>query len=385
MTRRTKTAFAFPFGGKPRLHHSAEDQEPQPAAPAGGGKGWLVAVLILVVAIIAICVVVGRRPPEPPTPGTVEPIPEPVAELTDIVLAQNPVPHSALPIIAKKKGYFEEEGLDVDVKEFTTGKLCFDAMLGGGADFSTVAETPIMYAGFSKQPVWVIATIESSPLSVKVIARKDKGVTKPADLKGKPVGTFKGGSAEYFFAQFLKKHGMSFDDVKITYMKPPELVAAAIRGDLAAIAMWEPHIYTVQKAIGDKAVVFTGEDIYTETFHISVRADYAESNEATVDKFLRALAKAESFLKSNPEQAKQIILDSISIEKEILDHIWPNFRFDLVLEQSILDLIKKEAEFAIESGARPEGTPIPDYREMFEAKFLKRVNAGKVDLPGPDE
>ena len=115
--------------------------------------------------------------------------------LTKVVLAQNPVPHSALPIIAKKKGYFKEEGLDVTVQEFTTGKLCFDAMLGGGADFSTVAETPIMYAGFSKQPVYVIATIESSPLSVKVLARKDKGVSKPGDLRGKAVGTFKGGSA----------------------------------------------------------------------------------------------------------------------------------------------------------------------------------------------
>lgn len=343
----------------------------------------LAAVLVLVLAVVWMSARRGGQPggaPTPPTPG-----PKPTVQLIKVTLAQNPVPHSALPIIAKKRGFFEEFGLDVDVKEFTTGKLCFDAMLGGGADFATVAETPIMYAGFSKQPIYVIATIEQSPLSVKVIARKDKGVTDPADLKDKPVGTFKGGSAEYFFSQFLKKHGMTFDDVKITYMKPPELVAAAIRGDLAAIAMWEPHIYTVQKAIGEQAVVFTGEDIYTETFHIAVMKEYAGENEATVDKFLRALAKAEAFLKTNEAQAKQTIQQAISIEKTILDHIWPNFRFDLVLEQSILDLIKKEATFAIESGARPEGTPIPDYRQMFEPKFLRRIDPSKVSLDGAAE
>lgn len=295
---------------------------------------------------------------------------------TKVILAQNPVPHSALPIIAKKKGYFKAEGLDVTVKAFTTGKLCFDAMLGGGANFSTVAETPIMYAGFSKQPVYVIATIESSPLSVKLLARKDKGVAKPADLKGKMVGTFKGGSAEYFLARFLKKHGLSMKDVKATYMKPPELVAAIIRGDLAAIAMWEPHIYNAQKAIGANALVFTGEDIYTETFHISVMKDYAEKNERTVVAFLRALAKAEKFLKANEAEAKQILLDSTKIDKEVLDHIWPNFRFDLVLEQSVVDLVRKEAEFAVENGAVPAGSKIPNYNSMFEPKFLQSAGAG---------
>ena len=301
-------------------------------------------------------------------------------KLTKVVLAQNPVPHSTLPIIAKKNGYFEEEGLDVAVKEFTTGKLCFDAMLGGGADFSTVAETPIMYAGFSSQPVYVIATIESSPLSVKVIARKDRGVSKPKDLKGKLVGTFKGGSAEYFLAQFLKKHGMSMSDVKVTYMKPPELISAIIRGDLAAISMWEPHIYSAEKGIGEAAVIFTGEDIYTETFHIAVMKSYAEENEATVNSFLRALVKAEEFVKSNEPEAKTILLESIDIDKEILEHIWSNFRFDLVLEQSILDLIRKEAEFAVESGAAKEGSSIPDYGTMFEPKFLKRIDPRRVAI-----
>lgn len=297
-----------------------------------------------------------------------------------VTLAQNPVPHSALPIIAKKKGYFAEEGLDVTVKEFTTGKLCFDAMLGGGADFSTVAETPIMYAGFSKQPVYVVATIESSPLSVKVLARKDRGVTKPSDLRGKMVGTFKGGSAEYFLAQFLKKHGMSLKDVKATYMRPPELVTAVIRGDLAAIAMWEPNIYNAQKTIGEQAIVFTGEDIYTETFHVSVMREYAERNGPVVEKFLRALAKAETFVGSHEAEAKQILTNSISVKREVLDHIWPNFSFDLALRQEILDLIRKEAEFAVESGARPAGSAIPDYRKMFEPRFLKAIRPQSVDI-----
>ena len=302
----------------------------------------------------------------------------PTPALTKVILAQNPVPHSALPIIAKHNGYFRQEGLDVEVKEFATGKLCFDAMVGGSADFSTVAETPIMYAGFGQLQVVVVASIESSDLSVKVLARKDKGVNRPGDLQGKLIGTFKGGSAEYFLAQFLRKHGLTMKDVKVTYMQPPELVTAVIRGDLAAIAMWEPHIYNAQKAIGDQAVVFTGEDLYTETFHIAVTQDYANRNVLVVERFLRALAKAEEFLKANPERAKQILLAAIPIDAEILNHIWPDFRFDLILEKSTIDLLEKEAEFAKQTGAVPPDSSTPDYRKMFAPRFLERVKVNGV-------
>jgi len=302
------------------------------------------------------------------------------SRLTKVILAQNPVPHSALPIIAKSKGYFKEFGLDVSVKEFFTGKLCFDAMLSGGAHFSTVAETPIMYAGFSKQPVYVVATIESSPLSVKIVARKDKGIENPNDLKGKIVGTFKGGSAEYFLAKFLEKYGMSMEDVKTIYMAPPELVTAIIRGDLSAISMWEPHIYNAKKGIGNDAVIFTGEDIYTETFHIAVKKDFADGNEKTVVNFLKALAKAEEFLKNNEQEAKTILIEKISIEKEVLDNIWPNFRFDLVMEQKVIDLLSKEAEFAIKMGAVAKESSIPDYRLMFGPRFLKEIKPLAVTI-----
>lgn len=332
---------------------------------------WI-ALLLLLVAVAALSYFISTRNGDD-EPGT--------DQLAKVVLAQNPVPHSTLTIIAQKMGFFREEGLDVSVREFTTGKLCFDAMLAGGADFSTVAETPIMFAGFSRQPLYVIATIEQSSLSVKVLARRDSNVRTPTDLRGKNVGTFKGGSAEYFLSQFLVKNGMAIEDLRVIYMQPPELVAAIIRGDLAAIAMWEPHIYSAQKAIGvDNTVVFTGEDIYTESFNIAVMKQYAESNEATVQAFLRALARAEGFVKTNEEAAKAVVQDAISIDQETLDHIWPNFRFNLTLEQGILDLVTKEAKFAIETGLAPEGSDLPNYRAMFEPKYLRLIAPDKTTI-----
>lgn len=323
------------------------------------------AAVILCMLLSALAYSMAARSPKKPAAAGQSP-----SQLTKVVLAQNPVPHSALAIIAKKKGFFEEEGLDVEVKEFTTGKLCFDAMLGGGAEFSTVAETPLMYAGFSDQPVCIVATIMTSPETLKIVARKDKGVEKPADLKGKMVGTFKGGNAEYFLAQFLKKNGMTMQDLKVTFMQPPELIAAFTRGDLVALSMWEPHAYNAQRAVGENAVVFADKDLYVETFNIVVMRKFADEKGVLVEKFVRALRKAEQFLKVDQNAAKDVLVGSTAIQKDVLDHIWPYFRLELSLDTTLVDMMTKEAHFAIESGARPAGTPIPDYRKMVERRFL---------------
>ena len=61
------------------------------------------------------------------------------AELLKARLAQNLGPISALTIVAKSKGIFEQHGLDISVSNFTSGKQCLDTVIGGGADIATTA------------------------------------------------------------------------------------------------------------------------------------------------------------------------------------------------------------------------------------------------------
>src|SRR5215211_6884736 len=51
-------------------------------------------------------------------------------------------PAMALVMVAKDKNFFDQEGLDVELKEFTAGKFALQAFLGGSLDFAVAGEVP---------------------------------------------------------------------------------------------------------------------------------------------------------------------------------------------------------------------------------------------------
>ncbi len=83
-------------------------------------------------------------------------------------LAQNLGPISALTIVAKSRGIFEQHGLDISVSNFTSGKQCLDTVIGGGADIATTAEAPVTASAMANQPIAFVAGMEYSDLKTVV-------------------------------------------------------------------------------------------------------------------------------------------------------------------------------------------------------------------------
>ena len=175
-----------------------------------------------------------------------------------LILAENLVPLSSITIIAQINGYFVDNGLDVETVTFSSGKAALDAVLGGSADYATVAETPIMFAGARSLPVRVLGTFTSSPDDCKLVVNTIKGIEDPKDLKGKKIAALQGTSSHYFLSKFLSENGLSFSDIEFLSMRPTEMPAAFSRGDIDGYAMWEPHASRGMKSIGSDATFFSG-------------------------------------------------------------------------------------------------------------------------------
>lgn len=326
-------------------------------------KATLLAALSIAAVLIFIAVLVLGAP-------------KPVEEIT-LTLAINPVPPSALVFIAEERGFFAEEGLSVEYANFQTGKLALDALLGGGAEIATTADVPIALAGLAGQEFNVVATIGWSKTDVQVVARKDSGIISAKDLRGKKIATTQGGGPLFFTHKFLEANNIALSEVNITYMLPSDMVIALANGELDAIVIFGPYNLNARELLGKNAVVFSPDDIYGETWNIVAGKEYAKKNPEGIRRFLRALLKAENFLKSNKQEAIEIIAKQSNLEKSIVESDLDLWNIELVLNKVLTDYLDLEAEWAIEKGIS-KSTILPDYGKLIDPSFLREFKPEAV-------
>lgn len=160
------------------------------------------------------------------------------AEALKTRLAQNLSPISGIAIVAKAKGFFDKEGLDVEVSNFTSGKQALGTVIGGGADIATTAEAPVTAAAMSGQPIAFVAGMEYS--DVKTLASTASRVKTRADLRGKKIAYTAGTGSEVYTAQLLKSAGLTAKDVTLINLRPQEMLPALASGGIDAFDTWEP-------------------------------------------------------------------------------------------------------------------------------------------------
>jgi NitT/TauT family transport system substrate-binding protein len=317
----------------------------------------------------------NNNPPVPapnPTPGS--------AATTHLVIAEGTQPIAAPVYIAHEKQFWKELGLDVELVPFTSGRLCLDAVLAGKADAGTMAETPIMNAGFNGAPIYIVASIHKSQKNTKVIARKDKGIAKPSDLKGHKVGVSIGTNGEFFMDQFLKRAGLTRKDLQVVNLRPEDMAGSVIRGDVDACFTWEPHVQNAKTQLGEAAVIFNNDGIYTETYNIVMTQSAAKAKSKELALLLQGLDKAVAYMHENPDDAVSIVSRRISMDANVLKAIWSDYTFQLSLEQSLLDLLNEEAKWAKDNGIAPPGAEVPNYRLLIFTEPLKAFKPDAVTI-----
>ncbi len=296
-----------------------------------------------------------------------------------ITIAYSTPPYSVLIDIAQNRGYFLEEGLDVTPRVYTYGKLAFDALLEGKADIATVGETPFILAVMKGNTVSLIATIQTSNKNNAIIARKDKGILAPPDLKGRKIGATFGTIGEFFMDAFLVSHGISRKDMKVVNLAPEAMQNALANGDVDAVSSWNPNAVQLLKALGNKGTVFYDADIYTQTFNVVANREYIHKNAGRVNKVVLALVKAEKFASQNPVEAQKIIAARSGMDMASIGSMWNDNTFSVTLDQSLLLAMEDESRWAVKSGLTA-GAKIPNYLDYIYFDGLASVKPKAVRI-----
>jgi NitT/TauT family transport system substrate-binding protein len=294
--------------------------------------------------------------------------PERTGSLRDIVIATSTQPLSAPVYVAQEKGFFRKEGLRVTLKPQTAGIDAMNETIKGQAHFGTVADTPLMFAGLKGERVFIIASIGDTSNYVRIVARKDRGITRPEDLRGKTVGVRPKTSGEYFLSSYLTFNGVPERDIHMVPTGLPDMADALVKGEIDAAVSWDPYAAEQQKALGDNASLLMNRYVYKLDWNIVGNPDFLKRDPEAVERLLRALIQATDYILENPGDARVITARFIGRS----DISIGESGFSVNLDQSLIVNLESQARWAIRHGLA-DRKEVPNYMDMLYTKGLDKV------------
>jgi NitT/TauT family transport system substrate-binding protein len=257
-----------------------------------------------------------------------------------------PITVAAIPAyVALEKGFWKDEGLDVQAQMFPSGRQALDALLSKSAEVMSVSETPLMHAILQGNTIYIVTTVTQHQ-EVKLIGRRDKGIQSGSDLKGKRVATQPGTNSDYFMYEFLKANGVPIESVKVTNMNPPDMVTAFVQGNIDAYFAWEPHIYYAQKQLPQQSIVFQPGDLYHGRHCVAMNQEFVQAHPDVVEKLIRGFQRAEKFVNEHPDESMAIVSKITSVDIGTLKSLWPEYKVTVGIDSQLIPILDKEARWA---------------------------------------
>ena len=254
---------------------------------------------------------------------------------------------SSLIWIAESQGYFPDNGLDVTIQdEYETGIAPMRDAIDGKVDIASGAEFVLVSVSFDNSNLKAITTIDLAD-AIELVARKDHGINRPTDLRGKKIAVPKDTQAEFFLGRFLTYNNLSQDDVEIVGMNPSELVDAIVAGTVDAAMIWEPNIHKISNSLGTNLITFSGQSGQDFYFLMVTTDEVITARQEAIERFLIALVAAENFVEESPEKAIDIITEWLNVEEDYVASVWPKNDFTTSLPQALILAMDDEARWRI--------------------------------------
>ena len=300
--------------------------------------------------------------------------------LTRVTL--NEVAHSifyAPMYVAIEEGYFEQEGIEIELVTGFGADKTMTAVLTGEADigFMGSESTIYTYAGGTQDYVVNFAQLTQRAGNFLVSREPVDNFTWDM-LKGKTVlGGRAGGMPEMVFEYILRKNNIDPAEVDIDQSIDFGSTAAAFSGGDAQFTVeFEPHA-TALETKGDGYVVASlGEDSgYVPYTAFSARKSYLDEHGDTVQAFTDALQKGMDFVQSHtPQEIAQVIapqfaetdLDTLTtIVKRYYDQ--DTWKENLIFDEDAFDLLQNILE---DSGVLEKRVP---YRDLVDTSYAEKA------------
>ncbi len=242
---------------------------------------------------------------------------------------------SSLIVVAKERGYFADQGLDVTFKISESGHIAVEELLAGSADLATASEFVVVSRLRDRPDLRIISTLDKA-IEQQLVARKDRGIAGPQDLTNKRIGVARGSSSEYYLNVFLILHGIPFEKVYTVGLLPSQQVKAIVAGDIDALMVWEPFASIAKEKLAGNGKSWSVPGAQREYWLLLGTEKTIEKRAPVVRRILAALASAEEFMEKNRDEVFGLV--ESKLEDRRMGDLWTNHDFRLGLDRPLAGL-----------------------------------------------
>ncbi|HVZ53432.1 MAG TPA: ABC transporter substrate-binding protein [Pseudolabrys sp.] len=228
-------------------------------------------------------------------------------------------------LVAEEKGYFKEEGLNVDRRPVPRGNLAVEAIAAGSMQFAEVSDV-VFFSAVTKGIPLVALGAGSRGFTGKMVAAPDhKPVKTLADLKGERIGIQVGTGVDGLFKMLLEKEGLKESDYKVINVRVVDMPAAMTSSPrpFDVVFGWDPMMQRIVQAGKGKEIISAQQfqDMAGVTYPLLLVADknYIAKHHDTVQHFVNAYAKAQKYIRAHPDDALRMYSDTVHKAGATLD------------------------------------------------------------------
>lgn len=257
-----------------------------------------------------------------------------------------------LPVmVAMDQGFFQKEGLDVELVKTAGTKELMDALLAGHVDAAGPMSLPVILGVEQNQPGSLRMTLPMGEtgqgVTSHILVRPDSTIKSLSELKGKKIGTYSGTPALVNLKLILSNNGLDPEkDVTIVQVANDIAIQALTNGQYEALFLLTPNSDIAIKKGLAKSLVDNPQSKYIIDPFVSGGIVFSDKmvkeKKELVKKIYRAYKNAITWSEKNNTEAKKILAKWTPIEADLIDNAFTYHFF--IVDQKIKDATQKQAD-----------------------------------------
>jgi len=256
--------------------------------------------------------------------------------LEKITVGVIPIVDTAPIWLGDSKGFFAEEGLDLEIETATGGSAIVPGIQSGSYDFAFSNLISVMVANDKGLDMKFVANGISTTGDVKsdvgsVLVKEDSKISSPKDLAGKKVSVNNlSNIGDTTIKSIVEEDGGDPGSIEFVEVPFPDAPAALQNGIVDAAWILEPF---QSSALDDGAKMLSANfaefDPELDVAGYFTSAEYAQENPEVTEKFTTAMNKSLQYAQENPDEVREIVGTYTKISEEVrAEMVLPRFRAD---------------------------------------------------------